>query len=124
MVCGDVRGVYEVYVLTVTCDAVDATAGCCAEFIIHVLTSLAYCRFVLCVSVGVSSMVTYHPLVMLCFSMTLRSYSASLMAASMSTSSLSLFAIIYVFILSIFFLWRLMAELIFNWLSVSVGLSD
>ena len=42
----DCRAAYELYVLTVTCDDVDATAGRYAECIAHVLSSLADCCFV------------------------------------------------------------------------------
>ena len=42
MVRGNGRDVSGSYVLTVMCDAVDGTAGRCAECIPHVLTSLAY----------------------------------------------------------------------------------
>ena len=49
-------------------------------------------------------MVTCRPLVTLCLSVTLRSSYASLMAALMSTLSLSLFAIMYLFILSFIFI--------------------
>ena len=53
MVRGNGRAVSEVYVLTVTCDAVDATAGCCTESIPHVLISMADCCFVfMCVCRG------------------------------------------------------------------------
>ena len=61
---------------------------------------------------------------MLSFSMTLCSYSASVMAASMRFLSLYLFSNIYLLILSFSFLWRFLEELIFNLLSVLVGLSD
>ena len=53
MVHGDGRSVSEVYVLTVTCDAVYATVGCCVEYIPHVLTSLAdFYLYFLCVCGG------------------------------------------------------------------------
>ena len=46
MVRGDYRAVTDVYMITITCDAVDAMTVRCAECIPHVLTSMAYCFFV------------------------------------------------------------------------------
>ena len=48
MVRDDGRAFSEVYVLTVTCYAVDATVGRCAECVPRVLTSLADCFFCVC----------------------------------------------------------------------------
>ena len=75
---------------------------------------------VLGVSIWSSLMVTCHPLVMLCLSMTLRSSSASLMAALMVTSLISLFLLGYLFIWLLFFSWGLMATLTFKLISVFV----
>ena len=53
MVRGDYRAVTDVYMITITCDAVDAMTVRCAECIPHVLTSLADCCFVfMCVFGG------------------------------------------------------------------------
>ena len=46
MVYGNCRAASELYVITVTCHAIDATSGRCAECIPHVLSSLADCCFV------------------------------------------------------------------------------
>ena len=119
MVRGYGRDVSKVYVLTAMCYDVGAMVGRCAECIPYV-SSLADFWFFKCVSVWVSLMVTFHPLVMLCLSMTLRSSSAIVMAALVITASLSLLSIMYLFILLLFFLWRLIAALILNWLSVFV----
>ena len=53
MVYGNCRAASELYVITVTCHAIDATSGRCAERIPHVLSSMADCCLVfMCGCVG------------------------------------------------------------------------
>ena len=98
--CGDCRSAFELHVLTVTCYAIDEPLRLCADCIPHIYSPLEICCFgLIC---GCVVHIDGH-LVISFLDLTVRSYSVSVMAASMNTSSLFVLAYFYLSSLSFLF---------------------